>query len=170
MIRATLLALSLSTPALAQDYGVVNFMARDLADSDPIKAYRSAVAACLVGKGDPAATTARFTEAGWTVTEDAEMGLTQIASPDPGLYVLTASDGSFCAAYSETLGTDEGIANVQIVAGAGGFSLASLDNPMGCIAFQLAPGVQGEITSSGNDPVCTDAATSSVRFTFGPVQ
>jgi hypothetical protein len=170
MIRTALLALCLGTPALAQDYGIVSFMTGDLDDRDPAKAYRSATAACLLGKGDPAATVARFTEAGWTVTEDADMGLTQIASADPNTYVLMATDGSFCAAYSETLGTDSGIANVQIVGGAGGFSMASVDNPMGCIAFQLAPEVQVEITSSGNDPVCTDAATSSVRFTFGPGQ
>jgi hypothetical protein len=170
MIRAALLALLLAAPAAAQDWSMVNFMSGDLGDSDPVKAYRSAVAACLAGQGDPAATATRFTEAGWTVTENADMGLTEIASADPNLYVLAAADGSFCAAYSETLGTDSALGNVQIIGGAGGFAFDSAASAMNCIAFQLAPGIVAEVTSSGNDPVCSDAATSSVRFTFGPGQ
>ncbi len=169
MIRLALLSLLLAAPVAAQEWSTVEFIAGDLDDSDPIKAYRSAVAACLAGRGDPAATAARFAEAGWTVTEEAEPGLTRIASADPNLYVLTASDGSFCAATSEALGTDSATGNVMTIAGAAGLALDSaMDSD--CTILRLAPEVTAEITSSGNDPVCFDEKTSSVRFIFGPGQ
>lgn len=169
MIRAALIALLAAVPAAAQEWSTVEFIARDLDDSDPIKAYRAAVAACLAGRGDPAATAARFADAGWTVIEDPEMGLTEIASPDPNLYVLAATDGSFCAATSETLGTDSGAGNVMIIAGAAGLSLEPMPE-IDCTAMRLAPGIHAVITSSGNDPTCFDEKTSSVRLIFGPGQ
>ena len=169
MIRVALLAICLAAPAMAQEWSTVEFMARDLDDSDPIKAYRSAAAACLAGQGDAAKTAALFTEAGWTATEDTDMGLTQIASPDPALYVLIATDGSFCAAYSEALGTDSAVGNVMTISGAAGFTLDTTSDT-DCMTVTLAAGITAEVTSSGNDPVCNDAATSSVRFTFGPGQ
>ena len=169
MIRAALLALLLATPVAAQEWSTVEFMARDLDDSDPIKAYRSAVAACLAGRGDAARTAALFTDAGWTFTKDSEPGLDVFDSADPNLYVLAAGDGSFCAAYSEALGTESAIGNVMIVAGAAGLALDSASDSE-CTILRLAPEVTAEITSSGNDPVCFDEKTSSVRFIFGPGQ
>ncbi len=167
MIRAALLALLIASPAVAQEWSTVEFMARDLKKDDVTAAYRGAVAACLAGQGDVEKTAAYFTEAGWSRADEAEMGTVDYTGPDQSLYVLQAADGSFCAAYSETQGTDAAIANAQIIGGAGGFAFDSAPSEMGCIAFQLAPGIVAEITSSGNDPVCSDAATSSVRFTFG---
>ena len=168
-VIAALIA-ALATPALGQEWSTVEFMARDLKKNDPVKAYRGAVAACLAGQGDTAKTADLFEKAGWTVTADAEMGLTEIGGPVDGIYVLTANDGSFCAAYSEIQGTDTAIGNLQIVSGAGGFRLNSAASDMGCDAYTLAPGILAEITSSGNDPACTDGATSQVRFTFGQGQ
>jgi hypothetical protein len=170
MIRAAALYVLLATPALAQEWSTVEFMARDLKKDDPAAAYRGAIAACLAGQGDVEKTAAFFTEAGWTRADEAEMGTIDYAGPEGGPYVLQAADGSFCAAYSETQGTDAALGNVQIVGGAGGFAFDSATSDMNCIAFQLAPGIVAEVTSSGNDPVCSDAATSSVRFTFAAAE
>jgi hypothetical protein len=170
MRLAAALCVLLAAPALAQEWSTVEFMARDLKKDDATKAYRGAVAACLAGQGDVEKTAAFFTEAGWTRTDEAEMGTIDYTGPDDSLYVLQAADGSFCAAYSESQGTDAAIANVQIVGGAGGFGFDSAASAMGCIAFRLAPAIAVEITSSGNDPVCSDAATSQVRFTFGAAE
>jgi hypothetical protein len=169
MIRAACLALLLAAPASAQEWATVEFIARDLADSDPIKAYRAAAAACLAGRGDPAATAALFTDAGWTLTKDSEPGLDAFDSADPNLYVLASADGSFCAAYSEALGTDSAVGNVMTIAGAAGLALDPAQDS-DCTILRLAPEVTAEITSSGNDPVCFDETTSSVRFIFGPDQ
>ena len=159
-----------AAPVLAQEWSTVVFMARDLNEDDAAKAYRGAIAACLAGQGDVEKTAAFFDEAGWTRADQAEMGTVDYTGPHDSLYVLQADDGSFCAAYSESHGTDAAIANVQIVGGAGGFSFDSAASEMGCLAFRLAPAIAVVVTSSGNDPVCSDAGTSQVRFAFGDQQ
>ena len=168
LVLATGIASVVPGVVVAQDWTMVNFMARDLNKDDPAKAYRGAIAACLAGRGDVEKTAAFFTEAGWTRNDETEMGTVDYVGPDQSLYVLQADDGSFCAAYSETQGSDTAIGNIQIVGGAGGFSFDHALSEGGCDSYALAPGVSVEITSSGNDPVCSDSATSSVRFTFGP--
>lgn len=160
------LCLMLASPALAQDWSVVEFMARDAKKDDPAKAYRGAVAICLVGQGDAAATAALFEKAGWTLTADPEAGVNEFASPLDDIHALAADDGSFCAAYAETLGTDRALGNLQIIGAAAGLSFDSLIRDDDCLAFALAPGIQGEVTSSGNDPVCHSDTSSSVRFLF----
>lgn len=166
MRLAAALCVLLAAPALAQDWSTVEFMARDLKKDDAIRAYRGAVAACLAGQGDVEKTAAFFVDAGWTRTDEAEMGTIDYAGPDDSLYVLQAADGSFCAAYSETQGTDSAIGNLQIIGGGAGLTLESLDMPDGCIALALGGGIQAEVTSSGNDPTCSSATSSSVRFIF----
>jgi hypothetical protein len=174
MIRATTLALvvtlPVATPVIALDLFMAESALRTLDDTDPSRAYGAALAACLVGQGDAAKTAALFTEAGWTLTADADMGLNQIASTHDALYVLAATDGSFCAVYAEDTGTDIAAAQMmQLVAGTGlGTSVAP--GTSDCTSVQLTPAIGIEVTSSGNDPVCEDAGTSSVRFTFGPGQ
>ncbi|NGM47332.1 hypothetical protein G5B31_17480 [Rhodobacter sp. SGA-6-6] len=167
MLRAALILALTALPVTAQDWSTVEFMTRKLDDPDHGAAYRAAVAACLAGRGDPAATAALFLEGNWVTVEEREQGLMEIFSPDADLYVLAADDGSFCAAYSEVQGTATAIGNLQIIGGAAGLSLESLDMPAGCIAFALGHGIQAEVTSSGNDPVCESETTSSVRFIFG---
>jgi hypothetical protein len=51
--------------------------------------------------------------------------------------------------------------------GAAGFAATATKGETGCTAFALAPGLVAEVTSSGNDPVCSDANTSQIRLTFG---
>ncbi len=166
-LAAALFCVLIAAPALAQEWSTVEFMARDLTKDDAAKAYRGAIAACLAGQGDAERTAALFEKGGWTREDQAEMGTIDYTGPQEGLYVLAAADGSFCAAYSESLGTDAATGNVQIIGGAAGLAFDSADSALGCIAFRLAPGITAEITSSGNDPVCSDAGTSQVRVSFG---
>jgi hypothetical protein len=168
VIRFALFSLALAVPAAAQDLSTVEFMARKLNDDDAGKVYASAIAACLAGQGDAEKTAALFTGKDWTLTEEAEMGLNELASPHDAVYVLAATDGSFCAAYAEDRGTDVATANLMVLIGAGGLGSEDVSTADGCFAFQLTPTIVAEVTSSGNDPVCQDDATSSVRFTFAP--
>lgn len=160
------LTCALALPATAQDWPTVEFMAGGLGNADATKAYGAAIAACLAGQGDAAQTAEIFTDGGWSLTPQPEMGVNEFASADENLYALAADDGSFCAAYSETLGTDAALGAVQIIAGAAGFDLERLEMPEDCIALSLNPGPQAEIMSSGNDPACSSETTSSVRFIF----
>jgi hypothetical protein len=174
MIRATTLALMIALPVAAPLMALDLFMAesslRTLNDSDPSRAYGAALAACLVGQGDAARTAALFTDAGWTLTEETEMGLNQIASTHAALYVLAAVDGNFCAVYAEDTGTDIAAAQMMVLVTSTGLGTSVAPGASDCTSVQLTPAIGIEVTSSGNDPVCEDAATSSVRFTFGPGQ
>lgn len=174
MIRATTLALVVTLPVAAPAMALDLFMAEAtlgaLSDSDPSRAYGAALAACLVGQGDAARTAALFTDAGWTLTADDEMGLNQIASTHDALYVLAASDGNFCAVYAEDTGTDVAAAQMMLLVAGTGLGTSVAPGTSDCTSVQLTPAIGIEVTSSGNDPVCDDEATSSVRFTFGPGQ
>ncbi len=166
MIRAALLALLAASPAAAQDWAGVVRLVGDIRSEDPALAYKAATAACVAGRGDPDWTVMIFQSAGWAYSKEDEPGLDVFQSPHPDVYVLMASDGSFCAAYSESQGTDTATANVFQIIVAGMLSADSAKTEMGCTAFALAPGVVAEVTSSGNDPVCDDRSTSSVRISF----
>jgi hypothetical protein len=158
MMRTAFCALMLAGPAAAQSMDA-------LTGADEVAMYQSAIAACVVGQGDAAATAEIFTSAGWTVAED-EPGLNLISGPNADIYVLAATDGSFCAAYAEIIGTTAAIGNLQIIGKAAGFSEKGALGEMGCFALQLTPSIIAEVTSSGNDPVCNDIDTSSVRISF----
>lgn len=149
---------------------MVEFMASDLDDDKLPQAYAAAMAACLLGQGDAAATSALFTDAGWTLTADTEMGLNSIASQHEGLYVLAATDGSFCAAYSEETGTDVATSLLMQLVAFTGLGTAVAPGTSECTSLQLTPAIGIEVTSSGNDPVCEDAGTSQVRFTFAATE
>lgn len=163
---AVLVLLAFATPAIAQEWSTVEFIARDLKKDDAGAVYRGAIAACLAGQGEVEKTAKLFDKGGWTRSDETEMGLVEYASPSNDFYVVQADDGSFCAAYAESLGTDIATGALQIIAGAGGLSTDTAEGELGCAAYALAPGVVAEITSSGNDPVCSDANTSSVRVLF----
>lgn len=174
MIRAAILALlstlPVAAPAMALDLFMAESSLRTLNDSDPTRAYGAALAACLVGQGDAARTAALFTDAGWALTAETEMGLNQFTSSHAALYVLAAIDGSFCAVYAEDTGTDIAAAQMMQLVASTGLGTSVMPGTSDCVSVQLTPAIGIEVTSSGNDPVCDDAATSSVRFTFGPGQ
>jgi hypothetical protein len=160
-------AMASATPAMALDLFMAESSLRGLGDADPARAHGAALAACLVGQGDAARTAALFTDAGWTLTADADMGLNQITSSHDALYVLAATDGSFCAVYAEDTGTDVAAAQMMLLVASTGLGTSVGPGASDCISVQLTPAIGIEVTSSGNDPVCEDAATSQVRFTFG---
>jgi hypothetical protein len=170
MIPAVLLALMAAAPAPAQEWSMVEFLASDLDDDKLPQAYAAAMAACLLGQGDAAATSALFTDAGWTLTAETEMGLNSIASQHEGLYVLAAADGNFCAAYSEETGTDVATSLLMQLVAFTGLGTAVAPGTSECTSLQLTPAIGIEVTSSGNDPVCEDAGTSQVRFTFAATE
>jgi hypothetical protein len=171
MIRAATLALAAAlasaTPAMALDLFMAESSLRGLGDADPARAHGAAIAACLVGQGDAARTAALFTDAGWTLTSDTDMGLNQITSSHAALSVLAATDGSFCAVYAEDTGTEIATAQMMLLVASTGLGTSVAPGTSDCTSVQLTPVIGIEVTSSGNDPVCEDAATSQVRFTFG---
>jgi hypothetical protein len=163
---AIILALLLAPPAsAAQDVEALRNMVAALNNADEVAMYQSAIAGCLLGQGDSAATAQIFASAGWTVAED-EPGLNYISGPNPEVYVLAATDGTFCATYAETIGTTPAIGSLQAVGKSAGFSEEGTTGEIGCFALQLTSAIVAEVTSSGNDPVCEDPNTSSVRITF----
>ena len=174
MIRAATLALLAALPVAAPAMALDLFMAESslgaLTDSDPTRAYGAALAACLVGQGDAGRTASLFTDAGWTLTTDTDMGMNQIASTHSALYVLAAIDGSFCAVYAEDTGTEIAATQMMQLVASTGLGTSVAPGTSDCTSVQLTPAIGIEVTSSGNDPVCDDDATSSVRFTFGPGQ
>ena len=169
MIRAALLAALLAAPAAAQDWQGVVRMAGDLRSADALATYRSAAAACIAGRGNAGMTSVIFESAGWAMTPD-EAGLTAFQSQHSDVYVLASETGDFCAAFSEGHGTDDATKVLFNIVVAGFLSLDTAPSDLGCKAYALAPGMVGEITSSGNDPTCDDARTSSIRITFGPAE
>jgi hypothetical protein len=46
------------------------------------------------------------------------------------------------------------------------YPIADVDVSSSCTTYNQERGITFKVTSSGNDPVCEDANTSSVRFTF----
>jgi hypothetical protein len=169
-VALALAACLFAAPAVAQDWFMVEVMTADLGDESPDKVYSAAIAACAFGQGDAAKTAALFTDKGWALTEQPDMGVNEIASPHDSVYVLAASDGSFCAAYSEAIGTEVAAAQLMLIVASMGLGTSVGPGTSDCTSLQITPLIGAEVTSSGNDPVCEDAATSSVRFTFGAGQ
>ncbi|MCU0801038.1 MAG: hypothetical protein MUD11_04560 [Rhodobacteraceae bacterium] len=166
MMRAAIIAMMLATPAMAQDWKMVEFLTSDLDDEKPGQAFGAAIAACMLGQGDAAKTAALFTDAGWTLTADAEMGLNQIASPHASLSVLAATDGSFCAVDSMETGTDVAASLLLQTVSFAGLGTSVAPGPGACTSLQVTPAIAVEVTSSGQDPVCDDPTNSAVRFYF----
>jgi hypothetical protein len=167
MIRAASLAMMLlATPAIAQDWAMVEFLASDLDDENPAQAFGAAIAACMLGQGDAEKTAALFTDAGWTLTADSEAGLNQIASAHASLSVLAGTDGSFCAVESLETGTDVAASLLLQAVNFMGLGTSVAPGPGACTSLQVTPAISAEVTSAGQDPVCDDAANSAVRFVF----
>ncbi|EPX84705.1 hypothetical protein ruthe_02065 [Rubellimicrobium thermophilum DSM 16684] len=124
---------------------------------DPARAY----AACVLGGTDPAAVAAPLEDLGLTRTET-EDGMI-VLSADGLPYAITVDPGEgHCDVTSESFGTDVAMGKLMIVGGMAGFQA---DDSAPCIALLIA-GIRAEVTSSGNDPICYDEATSNVRFTL----
>jgi hypothetical protein len=169
VIRSGILLLALAAPAAAEDWQGVVRMVGDIRSADPALAFRSAAAACIAGRGNADGTALIFESAGWVKSPD-EAGLIAFDSSNPDVYVLMSETGDFCAAFSETKGTEDATKALFAIAVAGFLSLDTAPGDFDCKAYALAEGIVAEVTSSGNDPMCRDPRSSALRITFGPVE
>lgn len=165
MIRTALLLACLAAPAAAQDRAMLEHLLRDLDDATDPKALRAATAACILGEGNADAIAAYFTEAGWTRSDDTEMGMTSLSAPAGSVGVSLYDDGRICDVASEGWGTDTALGALQIASGVAGLGLETLPDSE-CTALRLTPSVTVEVTSTGQDPVCFSENTSALRFTY----
>lgn len=125
---------------------------------------KAAYETCLTlgGKGDAA--TEAFAAAGWDVATDDEAGFSEITGPEE-ISVLTWSDGGYCLVQSEITGSDRAADLLRDVIAASGQTALEQPGAEGCLTFDLAGGgPRAEVTSSGNDPVCTAPDTSGISF------
>lgn len=164
LIRAALgLALSagFAAPALA-DRMMLEMVTRGVAVGN--QPLARGYAACLLGEGTVDGVEAALAEMDFTRADDAELGMVTFTSPSLPFSVTLHDNGAICDVTSETLGTDQATMGIVIVGGMAGYEI---DNGGACARMRIAGTALAEITSSGNDPQCSSAGTSNVRFTFG---
>lgn len=158
-ILMSAVTLALAAPALAQD-------------ATPEGQLVEGMLACILGKGDVAATEAILAPFGWTSEVDAEAGIVNFY---PGVgeatYAYMSTTGEFCQAESMTIGTE---AAFQIaLAGMEGAEVtvtANEKDDLGCDGARLSTGALLSLTSGGNDPTCNSDANSALRAIFVPAQ
>jgi hypothetical protein len=156
------LAATLAHAPLAQAQDAMLGMAADgliLAEQPLARAY----AACLNGGGriEPVATA--LAPLGLTREDDGEMEMTVLFADDQPFMVTFYDGGAICDVSSESIGTAQAMMQLSTVGGLVGYEAAEGTE---CTALRIK-GILAEVTSSGNDPVCFDDATSNVRFSFG---
>ncbi len=164
MTLAALLAAGPLTPAVAQDRAMLEFLLVELADPTNSKVLRAAAAACMLGDGQVDAIAAPLVAAGWTRSDDDEMGMVALYPATGSVGVSLYDEGRICDVASEAWGTDIALTAVQIMSAASGLSPEPMDGE--CMAFRLTPTFTVDITSTGQDPVCQSDTTSSLRFTY----
>jgi hypothetical protein len=166
MIRMALAGLLLATPVAAQEMAVLRMQLGGLDEQRDNQALAPLIAACLVGNGDAGATAALFTDAGWTRSDDAEMGVVSLTPPWGDPYVILYDNGAICDVTSESIGLMRADQNLAPLLLAAQFPINRADVPSGCTAYDIGSGIIAELTSSGNDPQCRSDTTSNIRFTF----
>lgn len=166
MIRSALLAVLLATPAMAQDTSILRFQLSDLESEEDNQAFVPLIAACLLGNGDAEATATLFTDAGWTRTDDPEMGIVSLVPAWGDPYVTLYEGGAICDVTSEKMGLMQADGSLIPFLTAAQYKIDRTDVPSGCIAYDLGNGVVAEMSSSGNDPQCRSDDNSNIRFTF----
>lgn len=151
------LTLAMAAPALAQD-------------ASPDGQLVEGMLACILGKGDVAATEAIFTSFGWTSEADAETGLVSFypaAGEETFAYMSAA--GEFCQAESLTIGTEAAFQAALIsMQGAEITVTANETDDLGCDGARLSTGALLSLTSGGNDPTCNSDTNSALRAIFAP--
>jgi hypothetical protein len=166
MIRPALLALMLATPVAAQDMSILESQLRNLDEEQDSQALVPLIAACLLGGGDAEVTATLFTDAGWTRTDDAEMGVVSLVPAWGDPYVTLYQDGAICDVTSDELSLMRADQSLIPLLTAAQFQVARTDVPSGCIAYDVGNGVVAEMSSAGNDPQCRSDDSSNIRFTF----
>ena len=144
---------------------MLEFQLRDLQDATNSKVLRGAVAACMLGNGDAEAAATLFTDAGWSRTDDAEMGMVSLTPTQGDATVTLYENGRICDVTSEVWGGATALGALQVSVMLAGFQLVS-DQTSECARFALTDMITVDLTSSGQDPVCISESNSNVRFTF----
>lgn len=159
---------AMALPAMAQDHSALADAAMaGLASENADQRLAGAYAACLGGDGDTEDTVSFFTEAGWTRSDEPDMGIIQVLADDgTDLYAWVSMDGSFCAVWSESIGTQIAAALLDGVLSVGDVTAEPGMIEGACSAYSTGDTVI-EVTSSGNDPVCYSDDSSGVRFDRG---
>lgn len=152
----------LATPALAES--------GDSADpTEPAEALMAAMYHCQQQGRDPEALAATLRDAGWTVERNEDAGSIDFTPATSEVWGMASLAGDFCMVAIETLGTPITVhAIMQFLPPDAPTEPSGYSADLGCPYWTISPGVNAELTSSGNDPVCEDYATSAVRFTFNP--
>ncbi|RUS60218.1 hypothetical protein EGN72_10520 [Pseudorhodobacter sp. E13] len=166
MLRTLLLSALMVSPAVAQDEQMMGLQLRQLtAEGNTV--VLGAYAACILGKGDVEATAALFTQAGWTRTDDSEMGVTELAGSNGVVAVTLYDGGRICSVTSEVLGTASTESSLVATLALAGWPITPTEGEGGCAAYVMPELGIASLTSSGQDPVCQSDSSSDARFTFG---
>jgi len=153
---AALLCVALAAPAFAQD-------------ERPPYQLLEGIEACLMGAGAVDATSEILTAAGWTVEPQSEMGTVDFL---PGVgadtFAFMSDTGEFCHVESMVMGTNEAAGMLELFLAENGLTVTATGTSdfLGCPTQTLSNGITVEITSAGNDPVCTADTTSGLRFDY----
>lgn len=165
MLRLTV-ALALTLPPTLAVAGSMEAVTAKLSAPGGVEQQMGAVAACLVGKGDPEATLALFAAAGWTDERDDEMGMIYIAPAQGNVYVTLGDDGRFCDAASEAIGLGEAAGMMTELSFAANVAVMPAVDADGCMTFDY-DGARVTLTTTGQDPACDMGETSALRTTWG---
>lgn len=155
--RPALVLALLAAPAFAQD-------------ERPVYQMLEGIEACLLGAGAVDATSKLLTKASWTVEPDPEAGIVDFL-PGEGTdtFAFMSNTVGYCHVEAMALGTVSTAGLLELFLAEGDHDITSVTtgtNEAGCATQTLSNGVVVEITSAGNDPVCTSDMTSGLRFLF----
>jgi hypothetical protein len=158
------LLLALPIPAFAQDTMMLEFSLNDLDDATNSTVLRAAGAACILGAGDAEVTATYFTNAGWSRSDETDMGIVTLSPPAGDAIVTLYEGGRICEVASEVWGFATAMGSLQILS-----SMAALgtdfDYDQECTTILLTDTVTATITSTGQDPICMSETNSSIRYT-----
>jgi hypothetical protein len=129
------------------------------------------IAACMIGATDPEIAIATLEEAGWNPLEGADdtLGFDRDGS---FASVLTVSlTPGFCMVETDWQGTEDALATLLGTLDGMGWPVGDIadDGTGGCPYVDLRIGVLAQISSAGNDPTCTSATVSAIRFTIADI-
>lgn len=149
-----LLALA-TTPAFAQD-------------PDPVYQMIDGIGGCMLGQGKADTTMAELANYGWTATEDAEMGVTNLmpeAGPTSG---VVTNEVGYCRVESAAIGTGDAemAFSLFMMGGNTGIEAEEGTDADGCMTMTLSNGAVATLNSGGQDPVCEGEATAAWTFVF----
>lgn len=137
-------------------------MASGLADPDPDRQLRAAIATCLALRDDPAAAAAAVAEAGWTVAVRAGSGIGYAVYQSGALALSLGDDAQVCSVLSSahpTSAMQQALADA--LAGAGLAIAATGQDAKGCAVQDLGDGRSVGLYGSGAEFLCSSDKDSN---------